>query len=60
MVLKEVTDKSTARIFLDVARDIYKGDENWICPLDNMVEAVFDPGVNVFFCPWRSRPVDTV
>ncbi len=49
MVLKEVTDKSTARVFLDVARDIYKGDENWICPLDNMVEAVFDPGVNVFF-----------
>lgn len=49
MNLVEVKDKKQASQFLDVARSIYKNDQNWICPLDSMVEAVFNPAVNVFF-----------
>lgn len=49
MVLIEVKNKKQAKQFLDVARLIYKDDKNWICPLDVMVEAVFDPAENVFF-----------
>lgn len=49
MILKEVKDKARAREFLDLARKIYEGDPYWVCPLDNMVEGVFDPARNVFF-----------
>ncbi len=49
MKLIKVEDKSTSKKFLDVAREIYKNDKNWICPLDNMVDAVFNPAENEFF-----------
>jgi len=49
MVITEVTDKPTRKAFLDTARIIYKDDDNWVCPLDNDVEAVFDPRKNNFF-----------
>ena len=49
MKIIEVSDKSTRKTFLDTARHIYQKDPNWICPLDNDVEAVFDPERNVFF-----------
>lgn len=45
----EVADKKTKRSFLDFPKQLYKNDPNWICPLDNTVEAVFDPAANVFF-----------
>jgi len=45
----EVKDKRTARTFRDVARIIYRGDRNWVCPLDSAIEAVFNPQKNVFF-----------
>jgi hypothetical protein len=48
MVITEVKDKATRNAFLNVARIIYKGDDNWVCPLDNDVEAVFDPAKNSF------------
>ena len=48
MTVLEVTDSKTKKAFLDVARAIYKNDENWVCPLDNDVEAVFDPKKNNF------------
>nr|WP_294795267.1 GNAT family N-acetyltransferase [uncultured Mucilaginibacter sp.] len=48
MTILEVTDNKTKKAFLDVARAIYKDDENWVCPLDNDVEAVFDPKKNNF------------
>jgi hypothetical protein len=48
MTTTEVTDKATRKAFLDVARIIYKGDDVWVCPLDNDVEAVFDPAKNNF------------
>jgi hypothetical protein len=49
MKLIEVNDKKTAKRFLEVARILYKNDPNWICPLDNDTEAIFDPDRNPYF-----------
>src|ERR1700742_4697387 len=49
MTITEVTSKADKKAFLDVARVIYKNDKNWICPLDNDIEAIFDPSKNNFF-----------
>jgi hypothetical protein len=49
MIVNEVTNLKTAREFIDLPRRLYKNDPNWICPLDNDVESVFDPKRNVFF-----------
>jgi hypothetical protein len=48
MTVTEVIDKPTRKAFLDVARIIYKNDAVWVCPLDNDIEAVFDPSKNNF------------
>lgn len=48
MIIKEVSDKQDAREFLEVARQIYKEDKTWVCPLDKDVNAVFDPKQNIF------------
>ncbi|HVW95786.1 MAG TPA: hypothetical protein VHA56_07445 [Mucilaginibacter sp.] len=48
MTITEVKDKKTRKLFLDIARIIYKDDRVWICPLDNDIEAVFDPEKNNF------------
>jgi hypothetical protein len=48
MTITEVNNKATKKAFLDVARIIYKDDEIWVCPLDNDIEAVFDPAKNNF------------
>lgn len=48
MTITEVKDKTTRKAFLDVARIIYKNDPVWVCPLDNDIEAVFDPEKNNF------------
>lgn len=47
--LIEVNDKRTKRSFCDVMRMLYKGDPNFICPLDDTIEGIFDPGRNTFF-----------
>lgn len=49
MKLREVVTKKDAKRFLDVARIIYKGDKNWICPLDSDIEAIFSPEKNAYF-----------
>lgn len=49
MRITEVKSQADKKAFLDIARIIYKDDENWICPLDNDIEAVFDPAKNPFF-----------
>jgi len=48
MRLKEVNDSRTKKEFLEVARNIYRNDVNWVCPLDMDIEAVFDPAKNNF------------
>jgi hypothetical protein len=49
MKLIEVSNARTAKEFIDLPRNLYKGDPNWICPLDNEVISVFDDRRNVFF-----------
>lgn len=49
MHLVEVTDKKTARQFLNVAKVLYKNDPVWVCPLDNDINNIFNPEENAFF-----------
>ncbi len=46
MVLTEVKNKNIAHEFLDVARQLYKNDQYWVCPLDKDIEDVFNPKKN--------------
>ena len=48
-MLIEVTDNKTARAFLDLPRKLYKDDPAWICPLDDDIQSIFDPGKNPYF-----------
>ncbi len=49
MKLIEVQSKQEIRQFLDLPFSIYRDDLNWVCPLFNDIEAVFDPARNNFF-----------
>ena len=48
MIIKEVVNTRDSGEFLDVARQLYKNDNIWVCPLDKDINAVFDPGRNTF------------
>lgn len=48
MQIIEVKDKKQIRAFLDLPRELYKNDPNWVCPLENDIESVFDPRKNNF------------
>ncbi len=48
-VLEEVIKPRQRREFLAMARKIYKGNRNWVQPLDSDIEAVFDPKRNRLF-----------
>ena len=41
--LKEVTDKALEREFIDLPKRLYKGNRNWVCPLDNDILANSSP-----------------
>lgn len=45
----EVADKWSVDQFLQLPFTIYKNDPNWVCPLFNDIESVFDPKRNNFF-----------
>jgi hypothetical protein len=45
----EVTDKKTEADFLRLPFEIYKGNPNWIAPLQQDIKKVFDPQKNPFF-----------
>ena len=49
MQLIEVTDKKTRKLFHKVPHLIYKDDPDWVCPLEGMVEKIFDPQKNPSF-----------
>jgi hypothetical protein len=49
MRLVEVKDQKSANQFLKVPFLIYKEDPNWICPLFNDIESIFNPSKNNFF-----------
>lgn len=48
MAITEVRGKKSIKEFLDVAREIYRNDTVWVCPLDSDIEAIFDPEKNNF------------
>lgn len=48
-ILHEVTTKEDIKKFLELSDAINKDDHNWIRPLDNDIEAVFDPTKNKCF-----------
>ena len=47
--LEEVKTRRQAREFLSMARKLYKGNRNWVQPLDDDIEKVFDPARNRMF-----------
>jgi hypothetical protein len=49
MQVIEVKGSSTVKAFHDVARNIYKGDPNWVQPLEALEDSTFDPNKNAFF-----------
>jgi hypothetical protein len=49
MVAVEVTNKKQARQFIKVPHLLYKDDEQWVSPLDQDIEAVFDEEQNPFY-----------
>jgi hypothetical protein len=49
MKIVEVNDKKSRDEFLKLPVRLYKKDPNWIRPLDNDIESVFDPKSNKMF-----------
>jgi hypothetical protein len=49
MKVAKVDSRKSRKKFLDTAREICKNDNIWVCPLDNQIEAVFDPKMNPCF-----------
>jgi hypothetical protein len=49
MRIKEVVSKLEQKQFLNVHHHLYKNDSEWVCPLDNDIEAVFDKEENPYF-----------
>jgi GNAT superfamily N-acetyltransferase len=47
-ILVAVT-KQDKKEFIDFPKRLYKDDPCWVCPLDSVVESVFDPSVNHTF-----------
>ncbi|EMR01362.1 hypothetical protein [Cesiribacter andamanensis] len=43
MHVREVGDAQTRRQFLELPVQLYKNEPNWIRPLDQDIEGVFDP-----------------
>jgi|TARA_B100001971_G_C18241484_1_gene571258 hypothetical protein len=48
-ILTEVTNKKFIREFLDFPSILYKEDKNWIRPLDEDIEKIFNPKKNKLF-----------
>jgi hypothetical protein len=46
MQVVPVKTKKDQQEFLDIARTLYAGDSNWICPLDREIEGIFNPSKN--------------
>ena len=47
--LQEVTSEALEREWLDLPKQIYRGNRTWVCPLDPSIRAVFDPAKNERF-----------
>lgn len=49
MQILAVENKTTEKAFLDVVETVYANDKNWVRPLNQDIEKVFDPSKNPFF-----------
>jgi hypothetical protein len=49
MQITTISGKRSRKDFLATARFIYQDDKNWICPLDQDIENIFDSNKNPFF-----------
>jgi len=49
MEICEVRSKKGKQQFFDVARQLYRDDTVWVCPLDSQIESIFDPEKNSSF-----------
>jgi len=49
MTLVEIKDKVAAKQFISFPRKLYKGDPNFISPLEIDIESIFDPAHNPYF-----------
>src|SRR4030095_4081419 len=49
MTLVEIKDKVAAKQFISFPRKLYKGDPNFISPLETDIEGIFDPAHNPYF-----------
>ncbi|MFN8240855.1 MAG: hypothetical protein U0X39_08900 [Bacteroidales bacterium] len=49
MHIAEVATKKDIADFVNFPKDLYRGDPNWICPLDSEAESTFDPSKNPTF-----------
>ena len=47
--LEKVITPAQTREFLDLPKRLYLNNRNWVCPLDNDIESVFDPAKNEKF-----------
>ncbi|MCU0458599.1 MAG: GNAT family N-acetyltransferase [Bacteroidales bacterium] len=49
MKITEVTAEAHSKEFIELSKRLYKGDPNWVCPLDGETESVFDRSRNAAF-----------
>lgn len=54
-ILQKVSTPALEREFLDLPKRLYKGNRYWVCPLDDDIRAVFDPGRNELFNDGEAR-----
>lgn len=44
-----IQDRKTEKAFTQVAKRLYKNDPVWVCPLDQDIQAIFNPAENTFY-----------
>ena len=49
MKVTEVTTAEQKKEFINFPKRLYRGDPNWVCPLDGEAEGIFDPARNAAF-----------
>ena len=49
MEIIQVSNSAQEKEFLDAAREIYKNDSVWVCPLDQEINSIFNPKENSFY-----------
>ena len=53
--IKTVASRRDEQEFLNLPKRLYKGNRQWVCPLDNDIRSVFDPASNELFVDGDAR-----